>query len=115
MDTVTEDQVAVSVFANATADIYTVSTRQSVIVPFYITVPSESTIKMEASLLLPSNGGKALFHAKDAKFGDVEGNTTRNVLCVNPSVDLVKTYETSFAQTANVTTYAQVPCHRHPS
>ena len=48
MDDITEDQVAVTVFSNGSD--YLISNRQSVIVPFYVTVPAQTTIKMEVGL-----------------------------------------------------------------
>ena len=45
VDDITEDQVSVEAFSNGTD--YLISNRQTVIVPFYVTVPAESTIKME--------------------------------------------------------------------
>ncbi|XP_059091103.1 uncharacterized protein LOC131886721 [Tigriopus californicus] len=71
---------------------------------YNITVPRGKTIKMEAALLLPSENNRALFHAVDVKFDTCNG---KNVLCMNPSIDLQRTFPTTFLKSSNITTFMQ--------
>eukprot|EP00094_Tigriopus_californicus_P011496 TCALIF_11101-PA protein Name:"Protein of unknown function" AED:0.09 eAED:0.09 QI:0/0.77/0.73/0.95/0.48/0.58/46/1495/2737 len=76
-------------------------------VPFHIYLPPEKILAMEASVLLPSFDGKAIFHAVDIKFGN---STGKNILCTGSNsleMDLRRGYETTFDQSQNVTTFMQ--------
>ena len=82
-----------------------ISIAEKVWIPFYIKFPRDKLLKMEASILLPSEGGIAMFHATDLKFGPSPG---LNVLCTTPEIDLQRAFVTTFEQTSNLTTFMQV-------
>ena len=77
-------------------------------VPFIVTVPTMKTMKVDASILLPSNPttGVALYHATDIKF--YEAPEGKNVLCMTEDVDLQRTYKTTFSQSQDILTHMQV-------
>jgi len=109
--TLDENDVTLTTDPNITAPI-PISTGEKVWVPFIASFPPDSLVRMEASMLLPSDAGVAVLHATDFRFKDYNGTLwtgeRQNVLCVNPAdVDLQRTYNTSFEQTANVTTFMQ--------
>lgn len=74
-------------------------------IPFYIKFPKDKLLKMEASILLPSEDNKAMFHATDLKFAPSPG---QNVLCTTPDIDLQRAFVTTFEQTSNLSTFMQV-------
>lgn len=87
------------------SEIYT-ETGQKVWIPFHIVLPLEKTVEMEATVLVPSADGVAIYHVTDVRFGDIEGG--RNVPCTSANVHLQSAYPTFFRKTPNVTTLMQV-------
>jgi hypothetical protein len=62
----------------------------------------------QASVLLPNLEGVAVLHATDIKYGaKAENVTNNNVFCTSVDTDLQRSYTTTFAQTANLTTFMQ--------
>ena len=82
-----------------------ISVAEKIWIPFYVKFPRDKLLKMEASILLPSEDGIAMFHATDLKFAESPG---LNVLCTTPDVDLQRAFVTTFEQTSNLTTFMQV-------
>ena len=81
------------------------SVGEKVWIPFYVHFPVNKLLKMEASVLLPSSDGIAVFHVTDLKFGASPG---RNILCTSEIMDLSRAYMTTYEQTSNLTTFMQV-------
>ena len=69
-------------------------------------------MKVEASILLPSNTitGAAIYHATDIKF--YEAPEGKNVLCMTDDVDLQRTYKTTFGKSEHIVTHMQA-CVTH--
>lgn len=82
-----------------------VSTSDRFWIPFYVKVPPEKRVKLNANLHLPSADGKGTMHAIDAKF---EASTGKNILCTKENIDVKKTYSVQFEQTSNITAFMQV-------
>ena len=54
---------------------------------------------------MPSVDERPLLHATDVKFGECKN---KNVLCVDPHVDLRRNYDHTFGQTSNISTFMSV-------
>lgn len=82
------------------------TTGQEKWIPFYISFPPEKTVKMEASLMIPTEGGVARMHAMDLQFDNTD-STNPNVLCTSVTNDLRRMHLEYFEQTSNLTTFMQ--------
>ena len=56
-------------------------------------------------MLAPSINGRPIMHLMDVQFEDCAG---KNVLCTAPTVDLQRTYPTTFTQSGNIQTFMSV-------
>lgn len=71
-------------------------------VPFIVQMPPGITTKMEASVLMPSLNERPIIHLRDVKFAESQG---KNVVCMDPHIDLQRNFDTTWFQTSNVTTF----------
>lgn len=104
------------------------NTGQAQWLPFYFSFPPLQTVAVEVSQFVkanlkakghqlflqvsveaPSDGGRALFHIGDVRFGDYKmGGEPTNFVCVDAAQELKGSYQTNFQRSSNITTFMQV-------
>ena len=55
--------------------------------------------------MMPSENQRPIMHATDVKFVECKG---RNVLCVEPYIDLQRNFDVTFGQSDNISTFMSV-------
>ena len=69
-----------------------------------------SFVFVQISFLMPSKDGRPILHATDVKFAECKG---KNVLCVEPHVDLRRNFDHTFTHTSNVSAFMSVRLLRY--